>query len=329
MTAYFLGADLGGTKTHCMVSDENGRVIGFSESGPGNHESVGYDGFQSNLHQAVNSALKTAGLSKEQISGSGFGVAGYDWPIEREPTLRVINTLKLGGALDVVNDTDLGLLAGSPRRWGVAVVSGTGCNCRGWDAGHTRYGMVSGGGITFGEHAGAGELMFKVCNVLGAAWRGNGPATALADAFCQKFGVATLDELIQGAMCQQFDFSPADAPLVFEVARQGDAVAIDLIKWAGKELGELACSVIRQLQFENVDFDLVQIGGMWSGSPMLTETFKEHVLPLAPKANILRSHQPPVLGAVLLGFLAAGLNPGADLREHLIQSMPKAPLKGE
>jgi N-acetylglucosamine kinase-like BadF-type ATPase len=130
-------------------------------------------------------------------------------------------------------------------------------------------------------------------------------------------------------MCQQFDFSPADAPLVFEVARQGDAVAIDLIKWAGKELGELACSVIRQLQFENVDFDLVQIGGMWSGSPMLTETFKEHVLPLAPKANILRSHQPPVLGAVLLGFLAAGLNPGADLREHLIQSMPKAPLKGE
>ncbi len=327
MTAYFLGADLGGTKTHCMIADETGKVIGFSKSGPGNHESVGYDGFQTNLHQAVFSALKMAGLSKEQISGSGFGVAGYDWPVEREPTLRVLNTLQLGGAMDLVNDTDLGLLAGSLKRWGIAVVSGTGCNCRGWDAERKHYGMVSGGGYAFGENAGATELIFKLCSVLGAAWSGRGPATALSDAFCKRFGVASLDELIQGAMCEQFSFSAADAPLIFEVARQGDPVAIDLVRWAGNELGELACSVIRQLNFQTVHFDLVQIGGMWGGSPMLTEVFKEKVLPLAPGANVMRSHQPPVLGAVLLGFMAAGQNPSPELRERLIQTMPHEPVE--
>ncbi len=326
MTAYYLGADLGGTKTHCMIADETGKVIGFSKSGPGNHESVGYDGFQANLHQAVFSALKMAGLSKEQISGSGFGVAGYDWPVEREPTLRVLNTLQLGGALDLVNDTDLGLLAGSLKRWGIAVVSGTGCNCRGWDAGRQHYGMVSGGGYAFGENAGATELIFKLCNVLGAAWSGRGPATALSDAFCKRFGVASLNELIQGAMCGQFSFSAADAPLIFEVARQGDPVAVDLVRWAGNELGELACSVIRQLSFQTVHFDLVQIGGMWEGSPMLTEVFKEKVLPLAPGANVIRSHQPPVLGAVLLSFMAAGQDPSPELRERLIQTMPHEPV---
>lgn len=327
MTAYYLGADLGGTKTHCMIADETGKVIGFSKSGPGNHESVGYDGFQTNLHQAVFSALKMAGLSKEQISGSGFGVAGYDWPVEREPTQRVLNTLQLGGAMDLVNDTDLGLLAGSLNRWGIAVVSGTGCNCRGWDAERKHYGMVSGGGYAFGENAGATELIFRLCSVLGAAWSGRGPATALSDAFCKRFDVASLDELIQGAMCEQFSFSASDAPLIFEVARQGDPVAIDLVRWAGNELGELACSVIRQLNFQSVQFDLVQIGGMWGGSPMLTEVFKEKVLPLAPGANVMRSHQPPVLGAVLLGFMAAGQNPSPELRERLIQTMPHEPVE--
>jgi N-acetylglucosamine kinase-like BadF-type ATPase len=306
MTAYYLGADLGGTKTHCMIADDAGNVIGFSKSGPGNHESVGYEGSQANLHLAVFNALKMAGLSKDQISGAGFGVAGYDWPIEREPTLHVINTLQLSGAVEVVNDTDLGLLAGSLKRWGIAVVSGTGCNCRGWDAARSSYGMVSGGGHTFGENAGASELVYKMCNVLGAVWSGRGPATALADVFCNRFGAANLNELIQGAMCGQFEFSAADAPLIFEVARQGDPVAIDLVRWAGSELGELACSVVRQLNFEQVEFDLVQIGGMWEGSPMLTEEFKKKVLPLAPNANVIRSHQPPVLGAVLLGFMAAG-----------------------
>ncbi len=329
MTAYFLGADLGGTKTHCMIADESGKVIGFSQSGPGNHESVGYEGFQANLHQAVNSALKLAGLSKDQISGSGFGVAGYDWPIEREPTLRVINTLQLSGASEVVNDTDLGLLAGSLRRWGIAVVSGTGCNCRGWDPERKHYGMVTGGGYAFGENAGASELIFKLHNVLANTYNGRGPNTALTAVLCRKFNVANLEELLQGVACQNFALTAADAPLVFEVASQGDPVALDLVRWAGRELGELACAVIRKLHFEAVDFDLVQIGGMWGGSPLLSEEFKKGVLALAPGANILRTHQPPVLGAVLLAFEAAGLNPGADLRERLIESMPHTPLKEE
>ena len=46
MVQYFLGADLGGTKTRVMISDSNGSLLGFGESGPGNHESVGYEGFR-------------------------------------------------------------------------------------------------------------------------------------------------------------------------------------------------------------------------------------------------------------------------------------------
>jgi N-acetylglucosamine kinase-like BadF-type ATPase len=321
MNRFLLGADLGGTKTHVMIADEGGRVAGFGEAGPGNHEAVGYEGFKDNLHAAAAAALRSSGLRADQISGSGFGVAGYDWPSEKEPTLDVIRTLGLGGSIGLVNDTELGILAGSPRRWGVAVVSGTGCNCRGWDETRSRFGRVTGGGLEFGENAGSSELMFKVCNTLGKAWTGAGPATALADAFCARFGAPDLAALLQGLICHEFSISAADAPLVFEVARGGDPVAVDLVRWAGHELGEMACAVIRQLHFECREFDLVQIGSMFDGSALLSDEMKKVVHSEAPGANFIRLHEPPVMGAVLLGMEAAGLEPEPALREVLIGSI--------
>ena len=41
MCAYYLGADLGATKTHVIVADGDGRVLGFGKGGPGNHEISG------------------------------------------------------------------------------------------------------------------------------------------------------------------------------------------------------------------------------------------------------------------------------------------------
>ncbi|MGD0707153.1 MAG: BadF/BadG/BcrA/BcrD ATPase family protein [Anaerolineaceae bacterium] len=324
MTSYFLGADLGGTKTHVMVADMDGQLIGFGESGPGNHETVGYEGFQANLHQATRAALQMASLSPQSIAGSGFGVAGYDWPIEKVPTLNVINTLRLTGPIELVNDAELGLLAGSPRMWGVAVVSGTGCNCRGWDVTRTHVGRITGGGTEFGEGSGAAELIMRTTQSLSHAWSGRGPATALADAFCRHYGVKSLEELLQGLICHQFSFSAADAPIVFDVARQGDPVALDVVRWAGCELGELACTVIRQLHFESLDFDVVEIGGMWEGSPLLSEEMGKLVHAIAPKAHIISTHEPPVMGAVLLGMQAAGIRPSAEVRSHLIETLTMA-----
>ena len=327
MTSFFLGADIGGTKTHVMISDENGRVVGFGEGGPGNHDSVGYAVFQKNLQQAVQAALESAQLSGDAILGSGFGVSGYDWPKEKQPTLDVIASLHLGGALELVNDVELGLLAGSPHMWGIAIVSGTSCNCRGWDATHTHFGRVTGGSSEFGENAGAAELMVRTGQILSHAWTGRIPPTALAEAFCNRYGVKNLGELLQGLICRDFTLKAADAPLVFEVARQGDPVAIELVRWAGTELGEIACAVVRQLHFETVEFDLVQIGSMWDGSPLLSDRMKEMVHAIAPGANIIRTHEPPVIGAVLLAIQAAGVTPTPEMRNNLIQTLPHHQIK--
>jgi len=38
----FLGVDIGSSKSHAIIADERGNVLGFGEGGPGNHEVVGY-----------------------------------------------------------------------------------------------------------------------------------------------------------------------------------------------------------------------------------------------------------------------------------------------
>lgn len=321
MTRYFLGADLGATKTHVLIADEIGNLKGFGEGGPGNHEAVGFEGFRNNLTEAVLMALNSAGLKADQITGSGFGIAGFDWPSQRPQMQAVLDTLNLGGAIELVNDCELGLLVGSPRGWGVTVVSGTGCNCCGWDATRTHFGRVTGGGVLCGEFAGAVELMFMTARALAYDWTGRGEHTALSDAFVEKYGAKDLGSLVEGFMTGGVMLNPADARLVFQVAAEGDTVALDLIRWAGRELGELAKTVIRQLKFEDINFDLVLIGSMFDGSKVLTNSMKEIVLPYSPYANFIRAGEPPVVGALLLGMDAAGVSLEPDRKNKMVRKL--------
>jgi N-acetylglucosamine kinase-like BadF-type ATPase len=325
MTTYYLGADLGATKSHILIADDLGNIKGFGEGGPGNHEAVGYDGLQATLQETVARTFKNANLSPQQVAGSGFGIAGYDWPSERAPMLKVLATLNLGGALELVNDTELGLLVGSPRGWGVAVVSGTGCNCRGWDATRTRFGRVTGGGLNCGEFAGASELVFMASHAIAYHWTGRGPATALSAALVKKYGARDLGDLLQSFITNEMELSPEDARIVFQVAAAGDAVAIDLIRWAGRELGAMANTVIKQLDFQQVDFDLVMIGSMFDGGALLTDAMKATVLAFAPKANFIWAAEPPVIGAVLLAMQHAGLEVTAQIRANMIRTL--APIR--
>ncbi len=179
---YFVGIDVGATKTHALIADDTGRAVGFGEAGPGNHESVGYPGLVEALGLATTRALANAGLARGDMAGAGFGVAGYDWPDEREATLAAIATLGLSAPVGAVNDTLIGLLAGSEAGWGVAVVSGTGCNCCGWDRTRQRQGQVTGGGQMMGEAAGAGEVVMRAVRAVAYAWSQRGPATQLTQA---------------------------------------------------------------------------------------------------------------------------------------------------
>jgi N-acetylglucosamine kinase-like BadF-type ATPase len=319
---YFLGADLGATKTHTLIVDETGRAVGFGESGSGNHEDVGYDGMLEAMQQGLEQALSAACLKRADIRGAGFGVAGYDWPSEGPATAAVIDRLGLSAPYIYVNDTVPGLVAGSEEGWGVVVVSGTGSNCRGWDREHKREGRVTGHGVIMGEGAGSSELIHRTMQIVGYAWSTRGPMTALTDAFIRHAGAKNLEDLIRGYTTHEYPIGAEAAPLVFRVASEGDPVARELIRWAGVENGEMANAVIRQLGFEDLEFDVVLAGSMFEGGPMLIDPMRETIQNFAPGARLVRLGVPPVLGAVILGMEAAGLKTPSTFRKNIVESIP-------
>ena len=317
---YYLGADVGGTKTHILIANQDGQAVGFGEGGAGNQEMVGYMGLIQSLCTAFERAIASAGITPDQIAGAGFGVAGYDWPDQEAPTLEAIGRLGLKAPLAAVNDTILGLLAGSAEGWGVAVVSGTGCNCWGWDRTRQRVGRVTGGGVSMGEASGASELIFEAVQAVAHQWTCRGPVTTLTPAFLRHTGARDLPDLLSGLMDGRYSVEADAAPLVFQAAADGDGVAIELIHWAGRELGELAKAVIRQLGFEHLEFDVVQIGSLYDGSPLLNSAMRQTIHAVAPYARLVRLKAPPVVGSVLLGMEQAGFQPTPVIRQSLVET---------
>src|SRR5690348_6162785 len=123
---FYLGVDAGGTKTHALITDLNGRIHGAGRAGTGNWESVGLEGAAHSLRQALDGALSSAGLRKDDLCAAGFGLAGMDWPSDEPRLLPVLQRLELPGPRVLVNDAYVALRAGSDAGYGIAVISGTG-----------------------------------------------------------------------------------------------------------------------------------------------------------------------------------------------------------
>ncbi len=311
--------DVGGTKTHALISDETGNLLGFGQGGPGNYEGVGFPGFKQEVGEAARQALLQAGLEMTQISAAGLGIGGYDWPSQRQPHLQALAEAGFRMPLEIVNDSVIGLLAGASQGWGVAVVAGTSNNCRGRDR-LGREGRVTGNGSWFGEYAGAIELVMRALVMVSYAWTRRGPQTALTEAFLNLTGAKDTAELIEGLVMQRVDYGAHWALTVFETAQAGDEVARQVVTWAGNELGELACAVIRQLDLQDEPVEVVQSGSLYQGGALLTEPMRQTVLRTARQARMVRLEAPPVVGGVLLAMEQVFGKEATTRRERLIQN---------
>jgi N-acetylglucosamine kinase-like BadF-type ATPase len=304
---YFLGGDLGGSKSHLLIADETGRAVGFAAGTGANHEVVGYEVVTDVVRSMLEVALQRARLDAAAIAGAGMGISGYDWQSERSDQLSALAQAGLAGfPVEVVNDAVVGLLAGSSAGWGIGLVAGTGCNCWGIDRAQ-RHGRVLGLGARVGEFAGGAALVQRAVWAVARQATRRGPATRLTEAFVEYTGTRDADDFLEAFCEHRVDVPPSAAPLVFSVAAQGDPVAVDCITWAGVELADLAIGVVRQLGFEEEEFELVLIGSLFRGGPLLIDPLLTAVRSVAPHARPVLLSAPPVVGSVVLAMARAGI----------------------
>jgi N-acetylglucosamine kinase-like BadF-type ATPase len=322
---YFLGIDVGSSKTHALIVDETGQCVGFGKAGGGNHQNVGYDGLKNVLTKSFHGALSTSGVDKAHLAGAGFGVAGYDFPSDRESHLQATAALELSCPSEVVNDGWNGLLAGATRGIGVNVTAGSSNNCRGRNK-NGKEGRIVGNGPTFGEYGGGIEIAARALQVVNHAWIKRIAPTRLTGILLDYTGAKDELELMEGFSNDYFHLAPFLATEVMRAAKEGDSAAHDIVEWAGEELGWLAVAVARQIEMQDEEVDIIQSGSVFDAGDIIVEPMRYIVSKHCPHAKLIRLDGPPVVGAVILGMEQAGFD-GYAVRSEIIHTA-KVLMKG-
>jgi N-acetylglucosamine kinase-like BadF-type ATPase len=302
---YYLGLDAGGTKTFCLIGDEQGHVRGFGRAGSGNYEYFGVEPAAAENRKAVEGALQDAGLTLQDISGVGMGIAGADLPEDYEMLEREIYTPLFGPIRRVFrNDSMAGLRGGTRNPYGIVIACGTGCVC----AGVNRAGRntrVGGLGEEFGDLVSGSSIGLRGIQ---AVWQARDriiSPTLLTEQFVARAGCRDVDELFYKLYRRQL--SPADlqpmAKLVFDAALDGDVAACDILEGDGRYLGEMVNAVASALDMRRDEFEVVMAGSVFKGSsPVLVDAMRTMIHRECPKARTVMPVFEPVVGALLMGM---------------------------
>ena len=309
-----LGVDAGATKTFALAADEDGRVLGFGQGGPGNHQVAGLEPALAEIRGSCESALAQAAASAPVDIGF-FGLAGADLPVDYALLTPAIEGMSLARQVRIKNDTMVALRAGLKRSWGVAVICGAGFNAGGIGP-DGREIQLPGLGALSGDWGGGGEIAQEMIRLICRAWDGRGQPTALTEIVLTALGLTSVEELISQLYQSQFDYYPGQfdqrrllslVPLLFEAACGGDQVAQDLVVRVGTEVGTTANAIIKRLGLETTDVEVVLGGSVFKGKgPLLIDTVTQVVHRAAPQATIVLPDFEPAVGAVFLALESLG-----------------------
>jgi len=270
-----IGIDGGGTKTTALLArrtDGVWSVIGRGDAGPSNLQTVGTRAFDA-LDDAVRGAFVAARVTRASVACACMGLAGADRPGERARLLEWATTVRLAAKVDVTNDAELLLAAGTPQGWGVAVIAGTGSIAIAKNqAGQT---FRSGGwGPLLGDEGSAYQIVIAGMQAVALSADGRGPATVLTEGFLAKLGVALPQGMIP-KVYGELD-RPALAGLastVIEAADAGDVVASQIVESMCARLAETARSATRRAFGDETTVPIALAGGLFTAFPTYRARF--------------------------------------------------------
>ncbi|MFM1918770.1 MAG: hypothetical protein RLZZ303_404 [Candidatus Hydrogenedentota bacterium] len=306
--AYYMGIDAGGTKTHCLIADGEGTVLGFGKAGTGNYEGYGVDHARGEIRKAVDGALAAAGLRLADVASIGMGIAGADVPEDYEMLDREIFAPMFGAIPRVFrNDSMAGLRGGTLAPFGIVIACGTGCVC----AGKNRHGKeVRVGGINehFGDKVSGSGIGAQGLHVVWRYRDGIVPHSFLVDKFLERAKMPDLDAFFYAMYREEMTYDDLQpmAKLVFDAAYEGDPQACDILEESGRYLGDMVVAGARLLEMEHDVFDVVMAGSVFKGSsPVLRDAMTTRIHRVCPEARPVMPIYEPVVGALLLGMESA------------------------
>ena len=304
-----LGIDVGGTKTVCLLADDDARVLALGREEGANLQGAGELALEKVLHLVMESTLAGTGAIPSAIC---LGIAGVDRPADEAVVRSIMGRIGYKARILVVNDALIALEAGVGAAPGIVIVSGTGSIAYGRDA-DGQASRAGGWGYVLGDE-GSGYWIGRLA--LRAVVRhadGRGRVTSLTPRLLQHFGAGKAAELINKVYHEEL--APRSiaslAKYVQQSRDEGDLVAAGILNQAADELITAATAVMNRLELTDREFTFVLAGGMFHAVPWLCDQLQLLLPALARHSKVIRLEAEPALGAVRLAI--AELHGGAKL----------------
>ena len=290
-----LGIDGGGTRTRASIVDGD-RVMAFGENGSIKRLRVGVEVAEANLRALLKDVFGQAGV--RGVKAASAGVASATMPGVTEWITVVFNDFGVERS-EVVGDEVIALDGAFKGGPGILQIAGTGSNCigRSPDGGRESAGGWSsrlgdeGSGYWIGLHA--------VRRALNAYDREE--PTRILDVVGGIWGTKTIEELVNlGDSSPGPDFA-ALAPAISQLAEEGDAVALGVLKQAATDLVDsvlLVRAKLRRKHHLTAEVPVAWIGSVVGKSRLVREKFFAGLHAGAPEMPVRETEVAGIEGAV-------------------------------
>ena len=306
---HVLGIDVGGTKTVCLLANDQSEVIAQGREEGANLQGAGELALEKVLHSVMEKTLADRGVLPSVIC---LGIAGVDRPADETVVRSIMKRIGYKAKILVVNDALIALQAGIDAQPGIVIVAGTGsiaygCNAKGEAS------RAGGWGYVLGDEGSGYWIGRLALRAVGRHSDGRGRVTSLTPRLLSHFGVERAAELIHKIYHQELTPSSIAslARYVQQSRDEGDIVASAILNRSADELMTAATAVMTRLELTEAEFTFVLAGGMFHAVPWLCDQLKLMLPALAPNSQTIRLEAEPALGAVRLAI--AELQGGATL----------------
>lgn len=300
--ALYLGIDGGGTKTRCVLGDEN-KVLATAVAGGCNVVRLGEVRARESLHEVVLRACEIAQVSPQQIHSICIGASGAGRPEIVAKVRAILTGLASPHALiEVVGDTVIALEAAFGGGPGVVAISGTGSIVFGR---HASGSVARAGGWGFAiSDEGSGQWIGRhaISDVMHA--RDRGEDTLLTSLILGARKLVDLDALVQYANSTPPPEFQLLFPVVLRAAAEGDPAARRLLNQAGNELASLTAIVLRRIAPDPPHVPVATTGSVFRQSAEVCRVFYNQLKVDFPQIAFHADFVDPVMGALALARAA-------------------------
>jgi glucosamine kinase len=294
---YFLGLDIGGTKSACVLADEH-KVLGRAQSGSAKVLRVGKAEAETHLKEVLDAVSRESGVALSDVSASCIGTSGASIP-EVTGWLEQHMAMWVGGSLRILGDEIITLDAAFPQEAGIVVIAGTGSNVigRGRDG---RTAGAGGWGPALADEGSGNLLGQQALRAIFAAINA-GEQPPFLQRVLHKLGLRTKDDLVAVANVAGFSFAQL-MPVIAEAARAGDVLARETLERGGVELAGLVRHVIERLAAAEPGIaeglKVAGTGSVWRHVPEVPDALRRTLLQTYPRLNFLPGTVDPLEGAI-------------------------------